>query len=42
MIVYHIAFVLFVASYTRAVLSDPGKIPPQFFLTPAEKEQLDR
>jgi len=42
LIVYHIAFVLFVVSYTRAVLSDPGKIPPQFYLTPAEKEQLDR
>ena len=39
---YHVVFALFIVSYLRAIFSDAGGVPPQFYLTPAEKEALDR
>ena len=42
LIVYHVVFVVFVFSYLRAIFSDAGGVPPQFYLTPADKEALDR
>lgn len=42
LIVFHLVFVIFVFSYLRAIFSDPGGVPPQFYLTAAERDGLDR
>ena len=42
LVVYHIVFVIFSISYVRAIFSDPGRVPHQFYLTPLERENFDR
>lgn len=42
LIVYHVVFISFMWSYLRAIFSDSGAVPPQFYLTASEKEGLER